>query len=508
MRRYGLFLSLFTPLEMNSSSIIDYGNASNRIIKKKRFLSLTGFTVLIFIINFWLFEFNYAQEPLVEKQVIIESLEFREVDIKDVLRQLAKQYNLNIVFSEAVKGLVTVQLNNVSIEQALDSIITVNGFAYTKRENVYRVTTPQEAEREGKQTRLFKLNNADATKLKETLKKVLTPDGSIESDSRSNSIVVTDALSVINKIERMIPALDEITPQVLIEAKLIETSLTKDEKLGIDWTTTVTATGSKRPTTLPFEPKGESKWMKNVFPSPISTSTDFPSGYPYSFPYTVKGDFTFGTLDFSKLQIIFDFLKTRKKTKLIANPRIVTLNNQKATINVGKVLSLPTYERNETTGAMEITGWEKQNVGVVLEVTPQVSPEARIKLKIKPEVSSLIGYAGKMEGVDVGPITSTRTAETEVQIKDGQTVVIGGLVKDESLVTVKKVPILGDIPILSLFFRRKEVGSTTIPTEKTDLLIFVTARIIKDTGEPLLAWESNLITSSPRPFKLEAREPK
>jgi type II secretory pathway component GspD/PulD (secretin) len=144
-------------------------------------------------------------------------------------------------------------------------------------------------------------------------------------------------------------------------------------------------------------------------------------------------------------------------------------------------------------------------VGVSLEVTPRVSPDGRIKLKIKPEVSSLLGYASTREGVNEGPITSTRSAETEVQIKDGQTVVIGGLIKDESLLTIKKIPILGDIPLLGLLFTRKEVGPTASPTERTDLLIFVTARIIKETTEPLLAYETGL-TTSPRPFKLEERK--
>jgi len=278
--------------------------------------------------------------------------------------------------------------------------------------------------------------------------------------------------------------------------------------LGIDWTTTITATGSKRPTTLPFEPKGESKWMKNVFPPVSSTSADFPSGYLYSFPYAVKGDFIMGTLDFTGLQAIFDFLKTRSNTKLVANPRIVTLNNQKATINVGKAIPIATYERNETTGKWEITGWEseKEMVGVNLAVTPQVSPDGRIKLKLKPEVSSISDWITDEEGNKQRPITSTRVAETEVQIKDGQTVVIGGLVKNKTITIVKKIPILGDIPILGLFFSRKEVSSEEDPNEQTDLLIFVTATIIKETKEPLIAWERHMITSPPRPFKLKVRE--
>lgn len=467
-------------------------------------LRIVGFSLIISLVALFPLNLAYTQEASSEEQ-IIESLEFREVDIKDVLRQLSRQYNLNIVFSEKVVGLVTVRLSNVSVAQAMDSIITVNGFAYTKKDNVINVTTPEEAEREGKQTKLFRLNNASALTLKESLTKVLSPDGSIEADSRSNSLVVTDTLSVINKIEEIVPSLDNPTPQVLIEAKLIETSLTKSDKLGIDWTTTLSATGSKRPTTLPFPPKGDRGWMENVFPPDPASSTDFPTGHPFGFPTAVKGDFTLGTLDASSLKAVLDIIMSRTDTKLIANPRVVAINNQKALIHVGRNVPIPTFERNETTGKMEITGWsDDKKVGVQLDVTPQISPDGHIKLILKPEVSSIVSTV-KIGTDDANVITATRTVETEVMIRDGQTVVIGGLIKDDSFTKISKIPILGSIPLVGLLFTRKEVGSTSSPTEKTDLLIFVTARIIKDTDEPLLAYESNLITSAPRPFKLEMR---
>jgi len=158
---------------------------------RKSALRMPPLISIILISLIWLTKSSYPQENSADKQ-IIESLEFREVDIKDVLRQLSKQFNLNIIFSEKVLGLITVQLNNVTLDEALDSIITINGFTYTKKDNVLKVTTAEEAEREGKQTKLFKLNNADALKLKETITKVLSPDGSVEADSRSNSLVVTD----------------------------------------------------------------------------------------------------------------------------------------------------------------------------------------------------------------------------------------------------------------------------------------------------------------------------
>ncbi|OGX31971.1 MAG: hypothetical protein A3D27_01960 [Omnitrophica WOR_2 bacterium RIFCSPHIGHO2_02_FULL_46_37] len=471
---------------------------------RKSALRMPPLISIILISLIWLTKSSYPQENSADKQ-IIESLEFREVDIKDVLRQLSKQFNLNIIFSEKVLGLITVQLNNVTLDEALDSIITINGFTYTKKDNVLKVTTAEEAEREGKQTKLFKLNNADALKLKETITKVLSPDGSVEADSRSNSLVVTDTLSVINKLEQIIPALDSITSQVLIEAKLVETSLTKSDKLGIDWTTTLSASGAKRPTTLPFQPKGDRKWMENVFPPDPASSSDFPTGHPFAFPTAVKGDFTLGTLDASSLKAVLDVLMSRTDTKLVANPRVVAINNQKALIHVGRNVPIPTFERNETTGKMEITGWgADKKVGVRLEVTPQISPDGHIKLVLKPEISSIVSTV-KIGTDDANVITATRTVETEVMIRDGQTVVIGGLIKDDSFTKISKIPFLGDIPLIGLIFTRKEVGSTASPTEKTDLLIFVTARIIKDTDAPLLAYESNLITSPARPFKLGMR---
>jgi type IV pilus assembly protein PilQ len=431
-------------------------------------------------------------EPAVNN---IEYLEFREVDIKDILRQLAKQYNLNIVFSAAVKGLVTVQLSNVTIDQALDSVVTINGFAYTKKGNVYKVTTQEEASREGKQTKLFRLNNADALKMKDTLAKVLSSEGVMEADVRSNSIIVTDTISAINRIDAMIPSLDEITSQVLIEAKLIETSLTDTEKLGIDWTTTITATGARRPMTFPFDPKATSE--SNYLSANNPTATNVPSAY--GFPYAAASDFTLGTLDFSKFQMVLNFLRSRTNTKLVASPRIVTVNNQKAKINVGQVIPIATYERDTNTGNWQITGWESQNVGVNLEVTPQISPDGHIKLQLKPEVSNIISYIG--EGENQRPVTSSRTAETEVIVRDGDTVVIGGLVKEKESSTVKKVPFLGDLPFIGRLFTNKEIGSDAEPREKTDLLIFVTATLIKDRGAAQTAAE----LATDRPFKTQMR---
>lgn len=453
------------------------------------------------LFNFSFKDTAYAQTPA---SLYIEYLEFREVDIKDVLRQLAKQYNLNIVFSESVSGLITIQLHDVSVEEALDSIITINGFVYTKKGEVYKVTTSQEAEREGRITKVFKLHNANAPGLKETLKEVLSSEGTIEADARSNSLIITDTPGVISKVEAMVPSLDETTRQVLIEARFIETSLDLTEKLGIDWTVNAEVQGAIRKTTLPFSPGGDTKWMKNVVPPASSTDTSFPAAY--GFPYTTSSDFTFGKLDFDSFKVILEFLKTRTDLKLISSPRIVTMDNTKAEIYIGKARPIPKFEFNSDTGEYQITGFEDKIEGVTLTVTPQISREGdtyRIRLKLMPKVSNLSGEVVAFSGLNFDyPVLSERYSNTEVIINDGETIVIGGLIESKITTIVRKVPFLGDIPLLGLLFTHKQVN----PNTKTELLIFVTARIVyEDEGSPL-AFHNSLMTSPPRPLKLEIRK--
>lgn len=486
----------------------------------------TGITAFVFSQNG---PASAAGQKTFSSNNIIEYLEFREVDIKDVLRQLSKQYKLNIVFSESVSGLITVQLNNVTIEEALDAIITINGFVYTKKGDVIKVSTPEESEKEGKQTRVFKLNNADASKLKDTLSKILSSDGKIEADARSNAVIVTDNVTVISKINEMIPQLDQTTLQVLIESRFIETTLGASEKLGIDWTTTISASGSQRPTTFPFRKWGSEK---DMYPIPEysvdvttennTTSVTIDSAFPYdlkgmaqtltsvgtmltpalqlgAFPYTAASYFNFGTLDFRQLQAILGFLQTRSDTKLLSSPRIVTTDNKEAKISVGQTMRVLTSQTYDEETKQARYAYETVDVGVILTVTPQVSPDNHIKLKLKPEVSLLVGYT---PGTTL-PIIGKRTAETEVVVKDGQTIVIGGLVKTEKTHQVKKVPILGDLPLIGRIFRHNSED----PDSKTELMIFVTARILKDEEEGgILAMESGLKTSPMRPLKLDLRE--
>jgi len=313
-----------------------------------------------------------------------------------------------------------------------------------------------------------------AANLKPSLEKALSSAGSIEVDARSNALIVTDVSNVMTSISKLVKNLDKETPQVLIEAKIIETNLDKDRKLGIKWTMQATATGAKRPHTLPFRKVGpKSFYPENIGSSTTAGSTDsgkFP--YGHGFPYATVDDFTFGTLNFAEFQAVLQAIEEDVNTKVLSHPRVVTLNNEEAKILVGTKVPIPTYTFNDQTGTYEIAGYDEEEVGITLEVTPHVSPDGKIRMKLHPVVSDFSGtYVGPN---DERPYIDTREVVTQVQLEDGETVVIGGLIKQKEVDTVNKVPLLGSIPLLGLVFRHKHKA-----VETTDLLIFITARILK-----------------------------
>ena len=431
----------------------------------------------------------------------IDYMEFRNADIKDVLRQLSKQYGLNIIFSESVKGPITVQLKDISIDEALDVIITINGFVYSRKGEVIKVTTPQEAEKEGKRTQVFRLNNSSAESIKPSLDKVLSKEGNIAVEPRSNSLVVTDIPSVISEIDRMIRQLDSTIPQVLIEARFIETSLGTAESLGIAWGTGVSINGAKRPTTFPYDRWEKAKGMYpeqtrtvevNETTGALNVTSDFwpkfssADNYALSaFPTAAGGAFTFGTLDTSQLGAALNFIRSDTHSQLVSSPRIVTTDNQEAMIQVGETRRVLEQKQEQASTGVLTSSYNTIDVGVILRVTPHVTPDGHIKLSLKPEVSSVTGYEPSSGLLIIGQ----RKAQTEVIVKDGYTIAIGGLISSQRSESNTKVPFLGDLPLIGNLFKAHKLD----PNAKTQLLIFVTARIIKDEEANPQAIRNNLM---------------
>ena len=406
------------------------------------------------------------------------TLDFKDADITNVLRILSYKSGINIVAGKDVSGPVTIRLTDVPWDKALDVILRTYGYAYEREGNIIRVTTTENLEKEELITEVFSLNYADAKDVPLAIDEMLSERGSIKYDERANLVIVTDIATNIYKIRQVVEKLDKRTQQVNIEAKIIETTLDKDDKLGINWTSQVTATGSSRPITAPFNRKSDGGQWYPQGDNTASAGTSvgiFPPSPGVAWPMALPKNFTFGTLDFSAFQAVLQILKSRTDTKIISNPRITTLDNKEANIVVATTFSIPTYERNDSTGNFEITGYQEKELGVTLSVTPQINPEGFIVIKLEPEVSAFISFDTftTSGGTIQAPRYSVRKASTQVMIRNGETIAIGGLIKETITDSVVKIPVLGDIPILGLLFKKKSKEVDT-----TDLLFFITVNLV------------------------------
>lgn len=264
----------------------------------------------------------------------------------------------------------------------------------------------------------------------------------------------------------------------MIEAKVIETVLDDDENLGINWTLQASATGASRPMIFPFAfDKTYGKTGKEYFPK-VNQTGDFAGSVENGFPYATSTDFSFGTLSFTQLQAALEILKSRSNTKTLSNPKIVTLNNKEAIIHVGEDYNIPLYERNSSTGQMEITGYQTEKVGVKLTVTPHINAQEEIVVDLHPEISAFLRFDSY--GNVNAPVFSTRETNTQIMVKDGETIAIGGLIREQAVDSVRKVPILGDLPLLKYVFSK-----TTKTVDTTDLMIFVTVKLVDGQGQDL-----------------------
>lgn len=456
-------------------------------------------------------EAEEAVAPAEEEQVTIEpgnvTVNFKDADIKTVLAYIAEVSGVDIVPAPDVKSIVDLKLTNKPWKVALDIIVRNYGFAYEREGDIIRVVTIDKLKQEELTTQAFNLNYGKSKDVVNGIKDIVSERGKVMYDERTNTVLVTDIPTNIYKISQIISRLDKRTDQVLIETRIIETTLNDDEKLGIDWNVKITASGAKRPTTFPFEAfktpfNTKSGEMQAYFPqvqtdvgavtgianvgTAQSSTADFPGSASgiFSFPFAAKDQFQFGTLDFTEFKAVLEMIKSRANTDVVANPRVATLNNNEAIINVGETLNMPKYERNSTTGKMEITGYEAKDLGIILKVTPHVNDNGEIVIDLNPMISDLLRYdtLDRASGV-VAPVFSTRFAKTQVLIRDGDTIFIGGLIRERNIDTRKKLPFLGDVfgdvPYFGLLFTKKD----TIK-EKTELIFFITVNLMA-TGKEI-----------------------
>ena len=449
------------------------------------------------------------------------TLDIKGMDVVDVLKMLATRSNMNIIVGKNVTGRVTLFLKDVDVHDAFDIIVLANDLAYEVKGGIVNVMTQRDYEliygyrfRDSKQakiihlkyakaadlsrslaqiktnigkvvvdegtntialidtpeaiksmleftaktdkpieTRVFNLNYAQADKLGTKFQDSITKGvGSIKVDERTNKIAITDYPSRLDEIAKVLSSFDEKTQQVLIDAQLIEIKPSDKFQMGVDW----------------------EYWLRKYFDLrvalPINTLA---SGSNALFVGTNQPP---PSPSPGKYNAVIDVLRTIGDTKILSSPRIMALNNQEARIHIGTKEAYITSTVSQNSVGPNVTSQTVNFVdtGIQLHVTPTINRDGFVTMKIKPEVSDAVitNLISQNQTTQV-PIVTTSESETTVMVKDGVTIIIGGLRKDTRIKIVKKIPVLGDIPGLGHLFRSTEDSVTT-----DDLVILITPHIV------------------------------
>lgn len=385
-------------------------------------------------------------------------LNFNDVTLSQVLSTIAQTNDLNIIGGEALSKNISLHLKDVPADQVFDTILKSSGYTYVKEGKVLRIVSKQEMPLA---TEVFELQFISAEQIKEAISSLVTKQGSFKTFSKfsegkyANCLIVTDTPESLQVIREIVKKLDKKLRQVMIEAKFCEVTLNKDDEVGIEWVLKASLTGAKGPTVFPLNKKG-----RNILQPPETITT-------------TSGSFTLGTMSFADFSATVHALDTKTRVKLIASPQVAAMDGQEAEIIIGDKVPIPLYERNASTGNLEVSGYQIEDIGTVLKVTPVINNDNTVTLKIHPEVSEITDYTGPN---DERPIVSSREITTVFTVQDSKTIVLGGLRKQTLSNAFKRVPLLGRIPLVGRLFRYNDDSD-----ERTELLIFITPHILEES---------------------------
>jgi type IV pilus assembly protein PilQ len=408
-------------------------------------------------------------EKRMQKIVCIDA---NEEPIGIVIQQLADQVDVDLIISPNVTGQVTVSLSEVTLKEALQCILDVHGAAFITGENVIRILPRDEvpAIAERLVTQMFEIIYADVGQVVTALEKFKSPQGSVSSVEGTSHIIVTDVESKVKEIAALIATIDRITPQVLVEVRIYDITSKDNLDLGVRW-------GASRRTNLDDNANlSDNDFVveKGGADTYIGSRTDpaIMGGFEGATSKTASatlGFLRFGVLtEHIDIDAQFRAEKENIDAKLLANPRILVLDNETALFDI--VTEHPYVEKTITSGSVTETVQFKE-VGISLQVTPHIARNGMLRLNIAPTFGVVVSQV-TVSSSNV-PVVDTRKVNTIALVKDGQTVVLGGLRKKDTSQQVNKVPLLGDLPILGRLFRFE--GEATVITE---LVVFITPRIV------------------------------
>lgn len=434
------------------------------------------------------------------------SFHFRDVPLSDVIEFISDAANLSIVPSprlDLTARRVSLSVNDLPLEQAVKYLARSLSLAYRVEPDAILIATPEEFSSEPLETRVFFLRNGLGPFALATSAVEPNPALAMESithlieqaipqvsgsklvmDERSGALIVTNTTQSLALVERLLSQLDVTPTQVLIEARFVELTMTELEQAGFESVLTGNAALTKKGSGNGTQGAGHQVASGGGLKFPaLSRETE-------GLNLTLQGVLT-GT----QFETVLHALEESKKSKTLSAPRVTTLNNQTATIRVVEEFNYPTrYEvsliqfdingdgdfndAGETEFVNVPKDFQRRDIGILLNVTPSVGKDLKtITLVLAPEVSQFSKFRDLGGGVTVPEFTTSDLA-TSVVIEHGQTVVLGGLMKDTTSTQVTKVPILGDLPMMGALFRQKETTS-----ERKNLLIFITARLLAPRGE-------------------------
>ncbi|WP_411960346.1 type IV pilus secretin PilQ [Pseudomonas mandelii] len=406
------------------------------------------------------------------------SLNFQDIDVRSVLQLIADFTNLNLVASDTVQGGITLRLQNVPWDQALDLVLKTKGLDKRKIGNVLLVAPADEiAARERQELEsqkqiselaplrreLLQVNYAKAADIAKLFTSVTSAEakiderGSITVDERTNNIIAYQTQDRLDELRRIVAQLDIPVRQVMIEARIVEANVDYDKSLGVRWGGSVQNKGN-------WNTSGVSNGSSTTIGTPGSTSTNSPF-----VDLGAAGNTSGIGIAFITDNVLLDLeLTAMEKTgngEIVSQPKVVT--SDKETAKILKGTEIP-YQEASSSGATSVSFKE---ASLSLEVTPQITPDNRIIMEVKVTKDEP-DYLNKVQ--DVPPIKKNEV-NAKVLVNDGETIVIGGVFSNTQSKVVDKVPFLGDVPYLGRLFRRDVVSE-----KKSELLVFLTPRIMNN----------------------------
>jgi type IV pilus assembly protein PilQ len=408
--------------------------------------------------------------------------EFQGDPVDVVLRTLARQAKMNVVVSPAVQGTVNLRLEDKTPREVIDVIVQANGLAMDNLNNVYYIKTLAERQKEPTEPFQYTFAYAQADKIAPLLKTQLSSGLQPDFDIRTNTIFYREGKSNADKVAEFLKTVDTPTQQVMIEARLVEVLANPNQSYGINWGGVVG--GSQNPQTIRYGAPDPASAKVNeagqlVLDKPPTVNTLNGKFSPTDFLFDGAGKLLggqFAILSAPSMSATLRLLNEDADAEFLANPRVVASNNQKATIKITRTQPVPQLNFNEQTAQAVFGGFEDKEFGNSLVVTPSINKDSFVSLVVQPEISNKVGDATfQFGGATVAsPIIDKRTFDSNVLIKSGDTLAIGGLLQDQVRKSKTKVPVLGDIPLFGYVFQER-VNSR----EKRNLLVFVTPTIIK-----------------------------